>query len=682
MRAAVVIARICASASFSRRISRMSYTTLFLISASLSLVAQNITVSPTALTFASQAVGSTSPAKVVTVANHGAGPQTVVFTPSAGFTETDTCNGTIASGASCKMSVYFSPTVLGTVSGTLNVSDGSQNLLASLSLTGTGVAPTTLSPATLSFGNQVVNEASAAKTATFKNNQTVALTISSITISGGTAPSDYALGGTCPISPLTLGAKKSCSITVTFTPSGTGSRTATLAVTHNAPTSPQTVSLSGTGFQPVTLSANSLIFGTFYAGNTSPAKSVTLTNNEKTALTFSSITTTGDFAIASNTCGGSVAAGASCKIGVTFSPTAAGTRTGALTFTDAAPNSPQTVSLSGTGSWPVTISPPSVTFASRVVGTTSTPFILTITNHLATPVTMSTIVANGDFAVASTTCGSSVGAGLKCTVGVTFTPTAVGTRSGALTITYGAFGSPSLVNLTGTGNVNGLKSITVTPTNPSIASGTLQQFVATGQFGSGSTVDLTTSVTWTSSVPSVATISATGLASAVGPGPTVIQAALGTINGSTTLTVTSAVTFTIGGTISGLSGSGLVLQNNGGNNLTIASGATSFTFTTPIPAGTTYNVTVLTQPSNPAQTCAVTSGSGTANGNVTNVQVTCTTTTYTIGGTISGLSGSGLVLQNNGGNNLTVRFRGNILHLHHSYTRGYDLQRHRTNPAL
>jgi len=75
-----------------------------------------------------------------------------------------------------------------------------------------------------------------------------------------------------------------------------------------------------------------------------------------------------------------------------------------------------------------------------------------------------------------------------------------------------------------------------------------------------------------------------------------------------------------------------VLQDNGGNNLALASGATSFTFSTPISSGGTYNVTVLTQPSSPAETCAVTNGSGTAAANVTNVQVSCTTTTYTIGG--------------------------------------------------
>jgi len=116
-------------------------------------------------------------------------------------------------------------------------------------------------------------------------------------------------------------------------------------------------------------------------------------------------------------------------------------------------------------------------------------------------------------------------------------------------------------------------------------------------------------------------------------------------------------TYTIGGAVSGLTGTGLVLQDNGGNNLPVSANG-SFTFTTAITGGGAYAVTVLTQPSTPAQTCAVTDGTGTASANVTNVQVACTTTTYTIGGTVSGLLGTGLVLQNNGGNNLPVSANG------------------------
>ena len=114
-------------------------------------------------------------------------------------------------------------------------------------------------------------------------------------------------------------------------------------------------------------------------------------------------------------------------------------------------------------------------------------------------------------------------------------------------------------------------------------------------------------------------------------------------------------TYTIGGTLSGLSGTGLVLQANGGNNLPVSAGATSFAFTTNIASGSNYSVTVFSQPSSPSQTCVLTSGSGAVtSANISSLQVTCTTNTYTIGGTVVGLSGTGLVLQDNGGNNLPV----------------------------
>ena len=117
-------------------------------------------------------------------------------------------------------------------------------------------------------------------------------------------------------------------------------------------------------------------------------------------------------------------------------------------------------------------------------------------------------------------------------------------------------------------------------------------------------------------------------------------------------------TFSIGGTVSGLAGSGLVLQNNGGNNLTISADG-AFSFSTEVADGGSYAATVLTQPSDPSQTCTVSNGTGTVSGAaVTNVMVTCVTDTFTVGGSVTGLAGSGLVLQNNAGDDLTISANG------------------------
>jgi kexin len=118
-------------------------------------------------------------------------------------------------------------------------------------------------------------------------------------------------------------------------------------------------------------------------------------------------------------------------------------------------------------------------------------------------------------------------------------------------------------------------------------------------------------------------------------------------------------TYTVGGAIAGLTGSGIVLQLNGGGNLPIGANATAFTFTPQLASGAAYTASVLTQPTNPSQTCTVTNGSGTvASANVTNISISCATRSFTVGGTVSGLMGSGLVLQNNGGNNLPIGGNG------------------------
>ena len=126
-------------------------------------------------------------------------------------------------------------------------------------------------------------------------------------------------------------------------------------------------------------------------------------------------------------------------------------------------------------------------------------------------------------------------------------------------------------------------------------------------------------------------------------------------SGSGGTTPPPAGSFTVGGTVSGLAGSGLVLQVNGGGNLAVAAKATSFAFSSALATGTAYTVSVLTQPSNPAQSCTVSGASGTVgSANVTSVSVACTTFDFSVGGSISGLTGSGLVLKDNGGDALTV----------------------------
>jgi hypothetical protein len=209
----------------------------------------------------------------------------------------------------------------------------------------------------------------------------------------------------------------------------------------------------GGGGPVVTLSPTSLTWGKVVRGTTSTGKNVTLTNTGSATLIIASITTSGDFALATSTkpCGSTLAAGKNCIIRVTFTPTQLGLRTGAITIIDNAPNTPQTVPLSGTGVLPATLAPSSATFAARTVGTTSLPKVFTLRNNQTVTLNSIVISTTGDFSVSSTTCTANLAAKTSCTISVVFTPTAVGTRTGTLKVADSASNSPQSSSLTGTG---------------------------------------------------------------------------------------------------------------------------------------------------------------------------------------------------------------------------------------
>jgi uncharacterized repeat protein (TIGR03803 family) len=310
----------------------------------------------------------------------------------------------------------------------------------------TGGAPAaTLSPTSVSFVNQVLNESSAAKTVTLKNSGTALLNLSSIAVDG----SSFAISANTCDDAVAMG--KTCKVGVTFTPTVVGKVTGTLVLTDTASNSPQIVQLSGTGIGPATLMPTTAFYGTWAVGTISAARTFTLTNNQSAVLTNIVPSTTGDFAVSATTCTTSLAAKGTCTIAVTFTPTATGTRTGRLSVSDSASSSPQSAPLTGTGQLPATVSPGNATYTSQTVGTTSLPKTFTLTNNLTEALTSIVISPTGDFAVSATTCTSSLAAKSNCTISVTFTPTVIGTRRGQLSVSDSASNSPQTANLTGNG---------------------------------------------------------------------------------------------------------------------------------------------------------------------------------------------------------------------------------------
>ncbi len=282
-----------------------------------------ISFNPPTLTF-SQNAGSASAPQNITVTNFGGSNiNTLTLSATGPFSETNNCPAVLAPAASCTVSVMFTPVAPGAASGTINVSDDSYNMGPSqtLALAGTGTAPAaSITPASLSFSSQVLGTTSNAKTVTVQNTGTGPLQVSSVVASGPFAQTNTCTGAVAPGS--------SCTISVTFSPTAVGSASGTLTISDNAGT--QSAGLSGSGSAPVSLSSTSLSFGTLAVGNTSAAKTVTVTNRLNTSLTFASIVASGSFAISSNTCGASIAAGANCIVGLTFTPTAIGAATGSV----------------------------------------------------------------------------------------------------------------------------------------------------------------------------------------------------------------------------------------------------------------------------------------------------------------------------------------------------------------
>ncbi|HEY6290007.1 MAG TPA: FG-GAP-like repeat-containing protein [Terriglobia bacterium] len=361
--------------------------------------------------------------------------------PAGDFVLLGNGDGTFQSPAGVPFIYSGAPLVAGDFNG-----DGALDL-ASLSTTSSvdvilNAPVIGLSPSSINFSGQGVGTSGSSQTLLVSNPGSMAFDISGIAVSGA----GFAETNTCGAS-LATGAN--CEVSVTFTPSSTGTATGALTLTDSVPGSPQTIALTGTGVNGpyAELSTTSLDFGyqSFYGPGAT--KTVTLTNSGNATLSVTSVSISGSGAGAyyqTNACV-TLAAGSSCTLTVTFPiGPASGLQIASLSIYDNASNSPQVVSLSGTAANPVLVfSPTSLTFPTENVGVTSSPQTLTLTNTAnvsASFLVVGLAGANaGDFGESSTC--QSLAAGASCTVTVTFTPTAPGTRTASVCVTDDPAGS-------------------------------------------------------------------------------------------------------------------------------------------------------------------------------------------------------------------------------------------------
>jgi hypothetical protein len=357
----------------------------------------------------------------------------------------------------CDLAVHFTPTALGSRSAELlfstNVPGQPQQTVPMMGL-GTATPVVSVSPSSLAFPAWPVNKFSPTQVVTLTNHDSTPLILQQVRVTG-THPNEFAVpsaSDTCSGAQITGGG--TCSVEVTFAPRTIGSRDAQLVFADSSG-SQHIVSLAGTGVGPlISFEPSSLAFEALPVGAFSQRQQVFLNNTGNAPLLIRAVSVTGDF-VHSTWCD-HVVPGGFCVVTVVFRPSAVGTRSGQIIVTSNAGSTPQTVDLTGIGlAASMSLDPSVLSFGSQQVGTAAAPQVIRLTSSGPAALSIDSIVASGDFQVASHTCDirpEYQPVGTSCKIEVIFAPSTTGVTSGVLTVTSDALDSPHVVTLSGSGN--------------------------------------------------------------------------------------------------------------------------------------------------------------------------------------------------------------------------------------
>ena len=509
------------------------------------VTAGTLSANPTSLAFGSVQVGNNSSLSE-TLTNTG-GSNVVISQASvtgAGFSVTGLAlPATVAPSQSVTFTVKFAPSAAGNINGNLAIISDASNSTLNIVLSGSGVAPGSLTatPSSVNFGNVMIG-----------NSQTVPVTVTNtggvtVTISAAaTTGTGFSFSG--PILPATLAAGQSTTFNAIFSPTSSGSKTGNLAITSDANNPTLNVPLSGVGVAQGQITPNpaSLSFGNVAAG-ASKTLTETLTNSGGSSLTISAASASGTgFTLSGLTLPLTLTAGQSTTFSVQFAPTATGGVTGSVAITSDGANPNLNIALSGTGvtAGALSANPTSLSFGNVQVGGNAS-LSETLTNTGGANVTISQAnVTGAGYSITGLALPATLTPNQTVTFNVKFAPAAAGAVSGNLAIVSDASNSPLNIALSGTGVTQG--QITPNPTSLSFGSVTV---------GSNKTL----SETLTNSGGSSLTISA---ASVTGAGFTISGLAL-----PLTLTAGQSTTFSVkfaptaAGTVSG----NVTITSNGAN---------------------------------------------------------------------------------------------------------------------
>jgi len=416
----------------------------------------NVVYSPTSLAFHDATVGLPF-ASTFTISNTGTAPSVLTGPTFVGDFSllSDSCDSVVLPGRSCTVVAVFNPTQVGTRTGSMTFVDNAGSHVIPFS--GQGLAARVLvMPAQLTFTDTPVSSTSASQVVTVTNTSGASMLLGTMQVYG-----DFGVtANTCINNGQLLGGR-SCQLTVVFSPTAQGQRSGfiTLYDTYYGSTATTLLYGTGTGVPQVSVTPSALAFGNVGIGSLSAAQTVQILNSGTGTLTLNARAISGDasFHVASDNCGSSLVAGASCAISVIFAPTATGARTGTLNWTDALGSRSVSLSGNGQGYAVVTLSPANVDFGIVSLGQSGSRTV-TVSNTGDAPTGLGTASASGDFRVTSTTCGANIAAGDTCSIAVTFVPSVDGSRSGTMTLADDA--ASHVVTLTGSGR--GSASVTFT----------------------------------------------------------------------------------------------------------------------------------------------------------------------------------------------------------------------------
>jgi len=410
-----------------------------------------LTINPSSVAFGSVSVGSSGTQSVM-LTNAGTAALTVTSAlPSGtGFSMSGASMPmTIAAGGSASFSAIFTPTSTGAATGSISIASNAPGSPASIALSGTGIeGQLGANPSSVNFGSVAVGS-NGTQSITLTNSGSASVTISGATVTGA----GLSISGLS--TPLALGAGLSTTFSAKFAPTTAGSVSGSISIVSNAPSSPTTITLSGTGLQPqLAATPTSAPFGNVTTG-TSNSQTISLTNGGTATVTISSVTATGaGFSTTGITAPVTIAAGKAATFDAVFAPSAAGSVTGSITVVSNAPTSPLTISLSGTGiaaTRVLGLSSSTLSFGNVNVGSTGA-LTSTLTNNGNSNVLISGVTVTGAaFSASGVTAGETLTPSQSVTVTAQFTPTAAGLVSGSVSIASNATNSPATITVSGTG---------------------------------------------------------------------------------------------------------------------------------------------------------------------------------------------------------------------------------------